>query len=361
MFYSPSILFKFISTILDFCNRNIFKGLYILYYCKVVSKIMKDFILELVKSIKHHPSSSLTFYDDAGDFVYNSLKFLVKVDGFAISRAKYSWCSYKDVGFRAVTAAVSDVIAKGCKPLAYALSIGLTGHSISKLREIINGVTNAISIYGGYLINIDTNSGNDDWIDVFILGDCEFTPIPRVVKPGNVLILPRRIGDTTIAYIAHYNNIYNVSQNIIEVSCRPLAYLHFIDIINKYRSCIAGSIDISDTLAETFYDLMDASGYGILLNASPYSVASYDLINFYYSNKDSYSDIKKLILMANEEYIPILIINSWCVDEIIKSLYSLGFEPIILGYGIISKEITWMGEKIPKIYWDHISSKIIYK
>ncbi len=323
---------------------------------------MKENILKLAKLVKRHPLSLLTFYDDAGDIVYNSTRFLVKVDGFAFSRARYSWCSYRDVGFRAVTAAVSDVIAKGCRPIAYTLSIGLTKSSINELEDVIKGVTDAVTIYGGYIVNIDTNSGNDDWIDVFVLADCKYVPIPRMVRPWNTLVLPRRIGDTTIAYISHLNSdVSSLNQNIIEISCRPMAKLELVEVIEKCRDCITGSIDISDTFAETLYDLVDASGYGILLNVSPYSIASYNLLNFYHTNRGNYNDIIDLILMANEEYIPILIINNWCIDELISLLTSLGFEPIILGCGIIAKEVSWMGRRIPKIVWSHIHSKILYE
>ncbi|MEM2699004.1 MAG: AIR synthase related protein [Ignisphaera sp.] len=323
---------------------------------------MKDHLLKLAKLVKRHPGSLLTFYDDAGDLTYNSTRLLVKVDGFAFSRARYRWCSYRDVGFRAVTAAVSDVIAKGCRPAIYALSIGLTGDSINELENVIKGATDAIAVYGGYIANIDTNSGNDDWIDVFVLADCRCVPIPRMVRPQSVLLLPRRIGDTVIAYISHYSNdISSLSENVIEVSCRPLVELKLVEIIEKYRECIVGSIDVSDTFAEALYDLMKASGYGILLNIPPYNIASYSLLNFYYTNRDYYNDITELILMANEEYIPMLAVNEWCVDELVLSLASVGFEPKILGYGTVGREITWMGRKVLEISWDHISSKIIYR
>ncbi|MCS7111436.1 MAG: AIR synthase related protein [Ignisphaera sp.] len=321
---------------------------------------MKELILKLAKSIKHHPLSLLTFYDDAGDIMYNSMRFLIKVDGFAFSRAKYAWCSYRDVGFRAVTAAVSDVIAKGCRPIAYAISVGLTGKSLDELEEVIRGATDAITVYGGYIVNIDTNSGNDDWIDVFVLADCKYAPIPRVVKPCNTILLPRRIGDTTIAYISHLNNdVSNLSQNLIEISCRPLAELKLVEVIEKHRNCITGSIDISDTFAEALYDLVTTSNYGILLNALPHSIASYSLLNFYYTNKDKYNDIIELILMANEEYVPVLAINNWCLDELTLSLISMGFEPVILGYGITENEVSWMGRRIPKMVWNHVRSRIL--
>lgn len=327
---------------------------------------MKEYIFSKAQLLKRFPKSILEFFDDAGDIVINGIRILLKVDGFSFSRSKYEWCSYSDIGFKSISAAISDVVTKGCRPYAYAISIGLTQNDIANIDDIIDGINDAIKVYGGYIVNIDTNGGNDSWIDIFIIGTCNVLPVPRRIDALNYLILPRRIGDSVIAYMYQYNrelvsSMFNIVEPLLKCICRPLINLEITRVIEKHRACIVGSIDISDTFAETLYDLSMVSQKGININISPAMVASINLLNFYRDvvKKRGDMDLEELVLMSNEEYIPILVVKEYCINDLLRDLEYIGFHPMIIGYSKeYESDITWFGKKIRKIVWDHIATRI---
>ncbi|HIP57192.1 MAG TPA: hypothetical protein EYH02_03870 [Ignisphaera aggregans] len=315
-------------------------------------------LIKFVRRLNRHPRSILNFFDDAGGFVFNSKYILVKVDGFAASRALYPWCRMSDLGFRAITAAISDVIAKGCRPIVYAISIGVTNNHL--IDDIMQGIEEGVRLYGGYVENFDTNFGNDVWVDVFVLAECRVYPVPRSVEADAELILVDRIGSTAIAYIEHY--IYGEKpedESVVERVCRPRAPLSVVDVIEKYRSSIIGSIDISDTFAETLYDLVLASNgkYGIYLDFDPSMIADSNLINYVYEKKRL--DVLTGIFISNEEYIPILVVRKQYVEDILNELRDKGFNPYVLGYvTCTTNQVVWRGIKVKKIVWNYAKGRI---
>ena len=313
---------------------------------------------KFAKRLHRHPRTILNFFDDAGGFVFDDKYVVIKVDGFAASRALYPWCRVSDLGFRAVTAAISDVVTKGCRPIAYAISIGVTHDHI--IDDIMRGIEDGIRVYGGYIENLDTNFGNDVWIDVFVLAECRVYPVPRRVEADSKLILVDRIGSTAIAYTEYY--VYGEKpedESVAERVCRPRVPLSIIDVIEKYRSSIIGSIDISDTFVETLYDLIIASGdgYGIYLDFDPSMIADSKLISYVY--RERRLDMLTGIFISNEEYIPILVVRKHYVEDVLDELRSRGFTPCVLGHVTCTiNQVVWRGIEVKKVVWDYAKGRI---
>lgn len=311
-----------------------------------------------VKKLRRHPRTILNIFDDAGGFVFDNRYIVIKVDGFAASRALYPWCELSDLGFRAITAAVSDVITKGCRPIIYAISMGVTHDHI--IDDIMRGIEEGIKVYGGYVENLDTNFGNDVWVDVFILAECRVYPVPRRVEADTELILVDKIGSTAIAYTEHY--VYGEKpedEGVIERVCRPRISLSIVDVVEKYRSSIIGSIDISDTFVETLYDLIltDSDRYGIYLDFDPSMVADSQLVSYVYKKRRL--DILTGIFISSEEYIPILVVRRQYIEDILDELRSRGFNPCILGYVTRTiNHVVWRGLGVQKIVWNYARGRI---
>ncbi len=312
-------------------------------------------LINWARKIHRHPRTLLELFDDAGAFPYGEGYLLVKVDGFAASRALYPWCSMSDLGFRAVSAAVSDVIAKGCRPLIYAISIGVT--QVHFIEDLVRGVEDAVKEYGGYIENFDTNFGKDTWIDVFIIAECRTRPIPRNVEPGAVLVLANHIGLPAIAYLEHY--VYNTKPSDIEVIehvCRPRVHTAIIDVIEKHRIAFVGSVDVSDTLAETLHDLVTIHGYGAYLDFDPSSIANPKLLS--YTRKRGL-DVLTGIFMTHEEYVPIFVVREPFVETILEELRKRGLDPAPVGHIVYTpKRITWRGIEVPKFVWHYAEGRV---
>jgi len=317
---------------------------------------LNEYVMKLAREINRHPASLLMWLDDAGGFKINDEYFVLKVDGFAESRARYPWCSYRDFSFKAVTAAVSDVFSKGCRPYVYAVSIGVRSDNVDVVEEMIKGINDAVNVYGGFIENIDTNVGNDIWIDVFILATCRYLPLQRRTRSGDMLIIPRPIGLSYIAYIEYTRNSVPIDEDVKKFSCRPSIDPKIVDCIERARIGLTGSIDISDTLYETIEILSKLNNVGIYIDFDPHELLHPIALNYAYSENLEKIDI---IMRSNEEYTPILVINRMYMDEVLELMRSIGFKPYVIGIAINTKTLSIRGLPLKKTSWDYVSGKIV--
>lgn len=316
---------------------------------------LDEVVKSLAKSVRRHPKSLLTWFDDAGAVRIGGDYMLVKVDGFAVSRALYPWCCLRDFGFRGVTAAVSDVIAKGCRPYLYAVSIGVTSDQVGGVEEVVKGVEDAVRLYGGYVENMDTNVGSDGWVDVFVLAECRSMPLSRVVRPADVLILPKRVGLSTVAFVEFSRRRAPHAEGVRVFSCRPEADLRLAGLLEEMRSCVGGSIDVSDTLLESLQQVSEVSGTGVYVSGSPSDLLHPQALAYAYREG---IDPLQMLLGSNEEYIPVLAVKPWCVDEVRERLEALRLEPGFLGIVTGVNGVTWRGVKVPEVVWDYVAGRV---
>lgn len=316
---------------------------------------LDSIIRELSRRIRRHPRTLLGWFDDAGAIEFGGRYVLVKVDGFAASRALYPWCSYRDLGFRAVTGAVSDVYAKGCRPYIYAVSLGVTPGKIGVVEELTSGIEEAVEIYGGYIENVDTNIGADFWVDVFVLAECATRPLKRAAIPTDTVVLTRRVGLSSIAYLEYSAGRVPSFDEVREFSCRPRAEAAVVRALEVIRSCVSGSIDISDTLLESLQQLVEPPGLGLYLDLNP-SNALHPLATSYAYEMSIPKHV--LLFSSNEEYVPVLACRTSCVEAVVDILKSLGLEPVPLGTVIDTPGIHLLGRRIEGISWDYTSGKI---
>lgn len=310
----------------------------------------------LARGVRRHPRTLLGWFDDAGAVEFGGSYLLVKVDGFAASRALYPWCSYGDLGFRAVTGAVSDVLAKGCRPYIYAVSLGVTPDRVEAVEEITKGVEEAVDLYGGYLENLDTNVGRDTWVDVFVLAECWRRPTPRGARPGDVVVLPRTVGLSSVAYLEFSAGRVPGMPEVRSFSCRPRAEPAAASVVEELPGCLSGSIDISDTLLESLQQLAEPHGVHLELDPS-YALHPLALSYSYTSGVPKHV----LLLASNEEYVPVLACRSSCVEEIVEVLRSRGLGATVLGTVLEGGGIIWRGVKVEGITWDYTSGRIVVK
>ncbi|MEM1644889.1 MAG: AIR synthase related protein [Ignisphaera sp.] len=321
-----------------------------------MSEKLSEIIKNLAKKIRRHPKSILTWFDDAGGLLFDEDYVLVKVDGFAASRSNYPWCSYGDFGFKAVTATVSDVYAKGCRPYVYAISIGVTPDKVDLVEDIIRGIEEAVELYGGYVENIDTNIGMDLWVDVFVLALCKYAPIPRRIFVGDTIMILKKVGLTSIAYNEYVKGRIPRDVDVLSTSCKPVAPLNIVDAINTIRPAIVGSIDISDTVYESLEHISTLNDVGIYINASASEFLHPKAVCYAYEEG---IDMRNMFLSASEEYTPILVVNKVYRDYVVDHLRYYGFEAQAIGVATSFKGIRWRGEEIKRFVWNYELGRII--
>jgi len=276
--------------------------------------------------------------DDASAIPYLGGYLILKIDGFSSYNSKYPWNSWRDFGWKGVTACTSDIVAKGGRPSAYLVSVGLEpSMNEEDGLEVMRGVAEAIRFYGGYLAGGDTNSSPKDvWIDVACIGFSSVDPVARGGEPGGKIIITGRYGLHALAY--YYYNLYlkglidldEVPREIVEVTSRPIARVQINRVVERYRRCIKGAVDVSDSLAESLYLLSEASGFMVKLYDVPIDEKAFEL------SKAHNIDPVKLALYGGEEFEVVMVVDPICVDEILESIKDLGVPADV--YGVVSEE-----------------------
>lgn len=138
------------------------------------------------------------------DDVYHKDGIVYKMDGFPLSFG-FTFSDPYDIGWKSITAAVSDVVAKGSLPNEVMISIGLDPDlEVSDASALMEGIIDSTNYYGGKVVGGDTNGSKkgEGWIDVAIIGKALcYKPLSNA-KEGDTIVLTNKIGMTTVAFIS---------------------------------------------------------------------------------------------------------------------------------------------------------------
>ena len=124
------------------------------------------------------------------------------------------WLSLREIGYRAVTAALSDLAAMAASPKGVLVSLELSPDSVDGLLDLADGIGDAVNaastvVLGGNLVRGDVLA-----ITTTVVGSA-YTPLTRAgARPGDLLYVPphethvlRNLSDTDPAeYVVARNS-----------------------------------------------------------------------------------------------------------------------------------------------------------
>ncbi|MEM0457546.1 MAG: thiamine-phosphate kinase [Sulfolobales archaeon] len=299
----------------------------------------KGFIKNIIESFKKiWVWGPLEPGDDAVAIPYVGGYLILKIDGFSAYNSKYPWNTWRDFGWKAATACVSDIVSKGGRPSAYMVSLGLKPDmSIDEGLDIMRGVAEAVEVYGGYLAGGDTNSAEKDiWIDVACIGFTPVDPVRRGGMPGDHIVITGGYGLQALAYRYYLKYLRNevelrdIPESIIRATSRPRARIEAHEIIIRFRDCIRGCVDVSDSLAESLYLMSEASGHVIELSEIPIDPEALEI-----SRRLGLDPIEQA-LYGGEEFELVISADPSCSSDLVKELRRSGVSAEI--YGIVSEK-----------------------
>jgi thiamine-monophosphate kinase len=305
-------------------------------------------------------SGSLAPGDDASSYYLAGLWLLLKIDGFSAHSSKYPWNRWGDLGWKAATSCASDIVAKGGTPYAYLISLGAPSNfPLEYMLELINGFKEALKLYGGVFAGGDTNSSKEDvWIDVACIGSTNTDPIPRGGRPGDRILITGRFGYSGLARIYYERflkgdiRIEDIPEEMVRATSRPVARVGVEHVLKRYRRCIGGSVDVSDSLAESLYLISESSGYEIELHKIPADPRALEIA------RDIRADPVDIVFNGGEEYELVLSVEESCVESIVEDMRRIGIE--ISHYGVITGNgglgVLYRGVKISREGYQHFIS-----
>ena len=229
----------------------------------------------ILKFLDSMPDMPIPFGDDVSAIQIDGDKLVVmKVDMLVGKTDIPPGMSLRQAARKAVVMNVSDFAAKGVKPLAAMISLGLPRTLTEKdVEEISLGINEGAREYGVFIIGGDTNEASDLVIDCALIGFCDREKIVRRdgAKPGDIVAVTGLFGKTSSGLKILLENLTlpeRIKEPLTKAVLMPKARLKEGLALANLKA-LTSSIDSSDGLAWSLHELSRASGVGFLIENVP--------------------------------------------------------------------------------------------
>ncbi len=178
------------------------------------------------------------------------------------------WLAFREIGWRATAAALSDLAADGATPLGVLVSLGVPGNRQRRLGnaspavQIMTGVGAAARSVGARVLGGDLVRSPRYLVDVCVLGVAQ-RPVRRSgARPGNGLWVTGRLGGAGLA-LAALRAGRRLAPGVRRRFARPMPRIAAGRWLARHGA--RAMIDISDGLAGDAGQLAAASGIAITI------------------------------------------------------------------------------------------------
>ena len=242
------------------------------------------------------------FGDDVSAIRLSDGKIAVlKTDMFVGSTDLPPGMTMRQAAWKAVVANVSDLAAKGVRPMAGLVALGLP-RSLNRtdVQEIAKGLSEAARNYGFPLVGGDTNESDDLTISIalFAVADRKKLILRTGARLHDIVAVTGEFGSTSagLRSILKYKKPWRkMPRSLYDALYSPRARLELGVRLAASRA-VTSSIDSSDGLAWSLHQLSESCGAGILVDDVPISAAA---ISF---AKQHHLRPRDLALYGGEEY-----------------------------------------------------------
>ena len=289
-------------------------------------------IIEIIqKRLDILPKMPIPFGDDVSAYdMGNSNLAVLKTDMLVDKTDVPPKMSLWQASRKAVIMNISDFAAKGVKPLAMLVSLGLPRTLKKKdIEEIGRGLNAGAREYGAYIIGGDTNEASDLIISLSVFGMAKKNEVMlrSGAKPGDLVAVTGSFGKTATGLKILLNSLKaspKIRRVLVESVLMPHARLKEGLAVSQTKA-VTAAIDSSDGLAWSLYEIARASKVGFLIEKLP---AAEEVEEFAKINK---LDSSELTLYGGEEYELVLTLKpkSWrkverAVEEVGGKLSRIG-------------------------------------
>ena len=299
---------------------------------KKLSDLGERKAIEIISEILSKGNEVIGIGDDCTAYDMGNKLLLISTDMITkkthIPKKMTPW----QIGWFIVAINISDIAAKGGKPIGMVLSIGIPKDTTEDFfKKIIKGAENCSKKYGFTISGGDTKENTELTISGTIFGTVKkenFMP-RKGCKPGDIVVVTGNLGKAGAGYYAIQKNIEN--KKIIEELLEPKPRLKE-GIVLASKKIISSSMDISDGLSSSLYQLKKINnvGFKIYKNKIPISKK---INNF--SKKNSY-DIYKSALHYGGDYELLITMPKKHFKKLEESIKNIDSK--ITEIGIVTKE-----------------------
>jgi thiamine-monophosphate kinase len=289
----------------------------------------------LIKRIMKHltimPEMIVPFWDDVSAVsISDGRAVVLKTDMLVWSTDVPKGMSFFQAARKAVVMNFSDIGSKGVQPLAFLASLGIPRDlPVTSVEEMAKGFQAGTREYQGFMIGGDTNEACDVIIAGMAYGIADEDKIitRRGAQEGELVATTGNFGNTAAAFKILFEEATapkDLKQTLLNSVFTPHAKIN-AGIVLAESGFATSSIDSSDGLAKSLYDLSESSKVGFRINQVP---ISREALKFAEINDLNESE---LALYGGEEYELIFTILPEKLKSARKALIEVGCKLHIIG------------------------------
>ena len=305
-------------------------------------------IIEIIQSrLDQMPKMPVPFGDDVsaceiegGNLVV--LKTDMLVDKTDVPKGMNLWQAAR----KAVVMNVSDFAAKGVKPIAMLVSLGIP-RSLrqSDVEELGAGLNAGAREYGAYVIGGDTGEASDLVISLSVFGMAKKGKLMlrSGAKPGDLLAVTGPFGKPPAGLkilVDDFKASKEIKKTLVESVLMPHARLEEGLALNQ-TGAVSAAIDSSDGLAWSLHEIARASRVGVLVSSLP---VAKEAARFARINK---LDPSALALYGGEEYELILTVKPRLWSKAEKAAEKVGGKLMKIGKTTAEKNVLMETRRKP--------------
>jgi thiamine-monophosphate kinase len=260
--------------------------------------------------------------------------------------------SLKMAARKAVAMCVSDFAAKGVRPTAFMISLGLRRETLEgEVVELASGLLEASREWDLKLVGGDTSETDGLIIDCMMVGFAKGIVSRDGARPGEYVVTSGTFGQTTAGLKILVEGAKAASgfrKEAVASVCAPKPRLELGLAVSRYLS---SSMDSSDGLAISLHTIARMSGVGIRLTEVPRANGLEE-----FASRNSYS-ADDLALYGGEEYEIVGTVGKKRLREAKAKARSVGCELRVIGETVSAETLKGVtlydGRKVRKDGWVH--------
>ena len=268
----------------------------------------RNFLAKISSLVNKPKGSVLGFDDDASDIpISDKSNLVINVDTFVRKTDWLPGMTPAQVGRKTAVMALSDLAAKGVKPLATMLSLCVPeDYDVEEASELIRGYSQY-----GLKTGIPYLGGDIGMCDDVVLTGVAFgtTPPDSIVsrcgaKEGDFVVVTGDFGFTSVAFeilIRKKEAEADLRKDALAAAFRPEINLEFVSAL-KSVDAVTASMDSSDGLGITLHTIAKQSECGMVIDNLPVSSS----VEAFCKSKNL--NLLKLVTQGGEEFLLVLTI-----------------------------------------------------
>ncbi len=286
--------------------------------------------------------------DDAVAISLRDFRYIViNVDTLVESTDVLPNTKPEDVGWKVTVMTMSDIIAKGARPILFMNSITSDSkREVEYIKNLLLGVREACKTYNVSFLGGDMNESEEFTITGVGLGVSNRVVSRKGSNVGDSIWITGEFGYTGLAfhYLLSGGKPVEGIDEALDIARRPPVKIKSGEALSRIATA---SMDSSDGLAYTLNILAETNNLKFVITDLPIPklVADYAM-----ENKINPLD---LVFFGGEEF-EIVFTTSLDDDEVIKEFRKeTGFSPIKIGRVVKGEGVYFEGRRIEKRGWQH--------